>query len=95
MLATVCLPDGCSFSIGSPFVALIRCREWFLAECGMWLGLAGILSPIVEGVKRPKRLWFPPRLGEVLENSANQVPPAGVLAVEVNESFVGIATATR
>jgi hypothetical protein len=42
MLATVCLPDGWSFSMGSPLVALIRWRALLSDECGMWLGRAGI-----------------------------------------------------
>jgi hypothetical protein len=35
ILATVCLPDGYSFSRGSPFVALIRWRVVLSIACGM------------------------------------------------------------
>jgi hypothetical protein len=45
MLATVCLPDGCSFSIRCPSVGLMRCRVVLSTECGMWLGRAGISVP--------------------------------------------------
>jgi hypothetical protein len=51
MLAMVCLPAGCIFSIGSPSVGFIFWSVDRSTACGMWLGRGPLLIPQFKGTQ--------------------------------------------
>jgi hypothetical protein len=68
----------------SPFMTLIRCGAALSFECGMWLGLGGIVVPGCSRSAMPQRDLVSPSEEMFIENSANQ---ARLREVEPNHYF--------